>query len=215
MAINLRGEAVGRGGEVLHHLAAGVAVLYAVDDALRVLDTDAEGEGLGFEKPAVASEELVDVAGGMARGEDDGLAAVFVALAVAHAADMNRAFAFLRDEIDDAGVEMIFAAVAFDGGTHVGDDAAELVGADVGMGINGDGGVGAVFDEAADDFLHVAAFGAAGVELAVGVGACAALAEAPVAVGVDLLGAGQLGDVGAAFLHRFAALDDDGLEPYL
>ena len=45
-------------------------VLYLVDELLRVLDANAEGEGFGFEEPAAAGEECVDVAGRVAGGKD-------------------------------------------------------------------------------------------------------------------------------------------------
>ena len=110
---------------------------------------------------------------------------------------------------------MVLAAVIHNGLTHVGDDAAEFVGADVGVGIDGNGGVGAVLDETVHDVFDVAALGAASVEFAIGVGAGTALAKAPVAVGVDHLGAGQLGNVQPALFHRFSPFQKNGPESQL
>ena len=50
-----------------------------------------------------------------------------------------------------------------DGFAHVGNNAAQLVGADMGVGINGDGRVGPVLNKAVHDVLDIASFGTAGV----------------------------------------------------
>ena len=85
----------------------------------------------------------------------------------------------------------------------------------MGVDIDHDVGVGAVFHEEAQHLADVAAFGGARVEFAVAVGPCPTLAEAPVAVGVHLLGAHEGDDVFLALLHGLAALDDDGLHAQL
>ncbi len=110
------------------------------------------------------------------------------------------------------GCEVVFAAMSEDGVAHVGDDSAEAVGAYMGVGVDGDGGVGTVFDEALDDIGGVATLGAAGVEFAVGVGPGTALAEAPVAFGVDLAGAAEKGDVEGSLLDGLTAFDNDGTQ---
>ena len=148
----------------------------------------------------------------MACGEDDGDAAVFVALGVENTADALFGSGTLDEEVGDMGREVVFAAMSEDGVAHVGDDAAEAVGAYMGVGVDGDGGVGTVFDEALDDIGGVATLGAAGVEFAVGVGSGTAFAEAPVAFGVDLTGAAEKGDVEGALLDGLTAFDNDGSE---
>ena len=155
---------------------------------------------------------MVDVAGGVSCGEDDGDAAVFVALGVENTADALFGSGTLDEEVGDMGREVVFAAMSEDGVAHVGDDAAEAVGAYMGVGVDGDGGVGAVFDEALDDIGGVATLGAAGVEFAVGVGSGTAFTEAPVAFGVDLTGAAEKGDIKGALLDGLTAFDNDGAQ---
>ena len=65
---------------------------------------------------------------------------------------------------------------------HIGDDAAQLVGADVSMGINDYGWVGTMFDKTVQHLLYVAALIAAGVQFAVGIGARPTFAKTPVTV---------------------------------
>ena len=59
--------------------------------------------------------------------------------------------------------------------------------------------VSSVFDEFPQDSANVSALGAAGIELAIAVGAGAALSETPVAIGINLMLLGQLRDVVFAF----------------
>ena len=186
-------------------------ILNLVDELLRVLHAHAEGEGLGLEQPAAAGKELVDVAGRMACGEDHGVALDDTASVDDHPADA----ALLDLEVDNARIEMILAAMLHNRLPHAGDDGGQAVGADMGVDVDHDVGVGAMLHEELQHLADVAALGGARVELAVAVGPCAALAEAPVAVGVHLLGAHHADDVGLALLHGLAALDDDGLHAQL
>ena len=83
------------------------------------------------------------------------------------------------------------------------------------MGIDEDALGRAVGDEGAVNIGDGAAFGGAGVELAVGKGAGAALAEAVVGVFDHAAFAGERGEVEAAGGGVFAALKDDGFEAKL
>ena len=58
---------------------------------------------------------------------------------------------------------MVFSAMVLYRMAHIGDDAAEFVGADMGVGIDGNRGVGTMLDEAVQYLLDVATFVAAGV----------------------------------------------------
>ena len=58
---------------------------------------------------------------------------------------------------------MIFSAMTFYGMAHIGDDAAETVGADMGVGIDSDGWVGTMLDEAVQYLLDIATFVASGI----------------------------------------------------
>ena len=176
-----------------------------------MLHADSQREGFGFELPAVAVKELVDVARRMACGQQHGTPFVGVAACAAHA--FHAAGQAVEEEPRHPLAEMHLAAVALDGGADVGDDAAQAVGADMGVGVDHYIGVGAVFDEFAHYCSDVAALGGAGVELAVAVGAGAAFAETPVAVAIDAAAANHLCDVLAALVDTFAAFHDDGLEP--
>ena len=81
---------------------------------------------------------------------------------------------------------MVFAPVVFDGATHVGDDSAQLVRPDMGVGVDGYSGVGTVFYKALQHIVDVSTLGAARVQLPVGVGTRTPFAETPVALRVHL-----------------------------
>ena len=123
--------------------------------------------------------------------------------------------AVFDEEVGEAGIEVVFAAGVYDGFAHARDDVGQAVGADMGVDVDHDVGIGAVFHEEAQHLTDIAALGGTGVEFAVAVGSCTALAEAPVAVGVHLFGAHQGDDVFLAILHGFATLDDDGFHAEL
>ena len=101
------------------------------------------------------------------------------------------------------------------GVTDIGYYSAQLVGANMGVGVDGNGRVGAMLNKTFQHVLDIAALVAAGVEFAVRVGACTPFPETPVAVGVHLLGASQLGDVVAAGVDRMTPFDDDGFQAKL
>src|SRR5690606_38097949 len=71
----------------------------------------------------------------------------------------------------------------------------------------------AVQREHLDHVAHVAALVRSGVELAVGVRAGPALAEAVVAVRIDAAVLRQALEIAAACLHRLAAIEDDRRDP--
>ena len=105
---------------------------------------------------------------------------------------------------------MDFSSTADDGAAHVFYDAGKPVGADMGMGIYEDGGGGSVLTEDVEDPVGVAAFLAAGVELAVGEGSCSSFPEGIVGFGVYGMFARDEGYVLPALMDVFSALDDDG-----
>jgi hypothetical protein len=96
---------------------------------------------------------------------------------------------------------------------HRGQDLGQPIRADVRAGVDQDVGRRAVQREDLDHVADVAALVGPGVELAVGVGAGAALAEAVVAVGIDAAVLGQALQVPAPRLHQLAAIDDDRGDP--
>jgi hypothetical protein len=104
---DLGGEAVaGRGEEAGARGAGGEVVLDAVDERLRVLDAEADGEGFGLEEDAFCVEQRVNVARGMAGGEDDGIAGDFLAMGGDDAVEA----AVVDEEVGDFRLEMDFAA---------------------------------------------------------------------------------------------------------
>ncbi len=218
VALHLRGEAVGRRRQVPSLGAGGrggQVVLEGVDKCLRMLHTDAESERLGLQQPSAPMEEAVDIAGGMPRSQHHGDALITVAVGIHHAADaLVRPFR-PHDKVHHTGGEMILAAISLDGGTHPGDDATETVGAYVGMGVEEDVGVGSMLHKTFQHVAHIATLGAAGIEFAVGIGACTAFSKAPVAVRVDPLLASDGGDVVFALRDVLSPIKDDRPQPHL
>ncbi len=214
VAVDLGSETVG-GGRQKPHIKFRRMVLYLIDELLRVLYANTQSKGFGLEQPAVVVEKVVYVAGGMAGGQDSGDTSILVALAVPYTKHLCLSDILRNDEIGDPCCEMVFATVVLDGVTDIGYYSAQLVGANMGVGVDGNGGVGAMFNKTFQHVLDIAALVAAGVEFSVRVGACTPFPETPVAVGVHLLGASQLCDVVAAGVDRMTPFDDDGFQAKL
>jgi hypothetical protein len=107
------------------------AVLDRVDQRLGMLDAHAHGEAFSFQAEAGAAEHLVDVAGGVAGGQDDGAGVDRVAGSGVNAGDG----AVPDQQPVRARLEADLAAGAEDGAADVGDDPGQLVRADVGVGL--------------------------------------------------------------------------------
>ncbi len=120
----------------------------------------------------IVMEPTVDVACRVACGQDD---RTMELLAVVGGDARHRPAA--DDEAVHAGLEVYLATVLQDSIAHVLYHGRQLVRADVWMGIHQNVRVGSVLAEHVQYLLHVAALLAPGVELAVGVGSRAALAE--------------------------------------
>ena len=186
-------------------------VLYLVDEFLRMLHTHTEGERLGLEPPATACKKFIDVAGRMTRGEDNGITLDAGAVGCDHSTYTS----VLENQVGYTGVEMIFATAFNNRFAHTRNNGRQTVGADMGMDVDHDVGVGAMFDKETQHIAHIATLGGPSVELAVTVCSRTSLAEAPVAVGIHLLGSHQVDNVFLAFLDRFSALHDNRLHAQL
>ena len=116
-----------------------------------------------------------------------------------------------RDQAADALTKDKLHTHFFEVFAHIGDDLGQQIAADVGPRIAEDVDGGLMAHEGLVDAAHVATLGGARVELAVGVGASAAFAEAIVAVGIDDAHRWPVEtlEVDAARVHGFTAVDDD------
>ncbi|GIW70366.1 MAG: hypothetical protein KatS3mg101_1113 [Patescibacteria group bacterium] len=181
-------------------------VLDAVDEGLRMFDAHAEGEGLRLDDDMATVQQLVNVAGRVASGEDDGRGGVLVVV-VDHDALHH---AVVEDKIRHPAVEMDFSAMVQNGLADVGHDVGQLVGTDVGVGVDEDVAFGTVFDQQAKHLEVVAPFVGSGVKLAVGVGAGTAFAEAVVRIRIDFVELLDGSQVAAPLAHVFASVENDG-----
>ena len=110
---------------------------------------------------------------------------------------------------------MHLAAGAEDGVTHVLDDARQLIGTDMRMGIGQDGRRGTMLTEHVQNLLYRAALLGTGVQLAVAISTCPTLAEAVVALGVHLLRLRDLRQVFLALVNILATLQHNGAKAQL
>jgi hypothetical protein len=115
-----------------------------------------------------------------------------------------------KHEVGDTGAETHLPARLEDGLAHTGDDAGQLVRADVGMRVDEDVGARSVGHERLKHARDVASLSASRVELAVAVGAGAPFAEAVVAVGVDDVSLRDGREIVATRADVFAAFEHDG-----
>ncbi|MNZ81480.1 hypothetical protein D3C78_1001490 [compost metagenome] len=183
-----------------------------VDHRLRVLDAEAHRERLGLHEHAVAVEHAHGVAGAVAEGQHHMPAGDLLAALQLHAAQL----AVLDQQVADLLLEAHFAAEGDDLGAHVLDHAGEAEGADVRL-----VDVEDLFRRAGLDELlqHLAAEEVGvldlAVQLAVGEGPGAALAELHVGLGVEHALAPQAPGVLGALAHFLAALEDDRAKAHL
>ena len=192
-------------------VAGEVAEAGAVDDRLRVFDAHADGKRLGLDMHAAVEQHLEGVARRMADGEDDMVGLDRLAGFgddAAHAAEAVAAG--LDDDVGDLRAEAVFTAQGFDLGAQAFDHGDQAEGADMRLGDEEDllGRAGG------DEFgQHLAGDGFgrldAGIELAVGEGSGAALAELHIAFGHQHAAAPQAPGVLGAFAHHLAAVEDD------
>ena len=186
------------------------AVLRGVDEALRMLNARADGEGLLHQRDAARKQRLKRVAGAVADSEDDGFGGQFLfalCVLIANGGDMAVRMQYARQPRAEAHL----AAQLENPHAHGLDHAAELIRADVRLGVNENVVRCAEAHKCAQNVLAARVFRAR-VELAVGKRARAALAELHVGgrgkgfraarpVGVHIAGAG---------IHVLAAFQHDG-----
>lgn len=210
-SVHLRHEAILGCRQIL---AASVArvILYLVNQLRRMLKAHTDGDALRLNLYLRLGEIAVDVACGVARGENDRSAEGLLGTRLqVYSLNAHRLVA-LEQQSGHLGLEVNLAAAAYDGVAHALDNLRQLVGADMRMGVDEDRRRGSVLAEHVENLLDAAALLRAGVELAVGVSAGAALAEAVVALGVYGLRLGDVGEVYLALSHVLAALKHHGAQ---
>ena len=104
---------------------------------------------------------------------------------------------------------MYFSTVFNDTLAHSANDTRQFVAADMSMCLVEDIIFGAEMMEEFHHALHIAAFLAAGVELAVGESACTSFAKAVVRLGIEPLVAVERGDILFALSYILTAFVDD------
>ena len=171
-------ELVGSGPQ--QGIARGGTPEGTVDVGLEVLDADAHGKGLALQEDALASEQLKDVAGGVAAGEHDvagghaflGRRPVLPGRLQGDGGDARRIGAGDL-EVGQAATAAQLTAQVLDAAGDVRDRGGQHVAADMGMGVPEDLRVGACLHERLEDGA-VRRAARAGGQLAVGKGAGAA-----------------------------------------
>lgn len=155
-------------------------ILYAIYDVGRMFQTHTNGYAFGFYLYAAFLEITVNVACGMPRGQND-RSLVFPPVFKTHPTDR---FALHKQGIDTA-LEIDFATRFADLFTHGFNDARQAVGADVGMGVTKDVGVGTMLAKHAKNAFNVSAFLGTRVEFAVGIGSSPTFAKGIVALWIN------------------------------
>ena len=178
-----------------------------------MLDAQADGERLGLDIDAARVQHLEGIARAVADGEDDVAGRDAAAVLADHRTNLAIPAEF---EIGDFGPEAVFAAQRLDGGTQMFDHGDEAEGADMGLGDGEDFRRRASAHKLGENLAaEMAGVLDAAVELAVGEGAGAALAELHVGFRVEQTFAPQVPRVFGALADGFAAIEDDRAEPHL
>ena len=159
------------------------AVLATVDEALGMLDADAEGKRFCFNKYPSTQEDPEDVARTVARREHEivGFDAFGSVNLDGHYAPVR----FIQDDIGQAGIEPHLAAVHADHLAHPGDDPGQLVRPDMGMRVDANVRVGAALNEDAEHAVDRPAFHRARIEFSIRIRACPPFAETVVGMRID------------------------------
>ena len=189
------------------------AVTDLVDQRLRMLHPHAHRETLGLQFPALVAEQFVDIAGGMARRQDDGSGLIghflrFGTVLVRHL-HIESAGRLEPGDVFDPGVEMVFSAMFLDAAADVLHHLREFVRPDMRMGIDQDGPVGAESDELVQDFTDVSPLGGTGEQFAVRESAGTAFAVAVIRIRIHDTGPGQAGHVGLPGMNVLSPLQHD------
>ena len=144
-----------------------------------MLHPHAQGEPLGLQGPSAALEDLVDIPGGMPRGEDNlpGLVDRVTGLYLETAGN--------RDDVRHPAVEMVLSPVLFDAQADILHDSGQLVCPQVRMRVDEDGGIGPEPDELVQHFPDVPPLGRTREQFSVGKRAGTAFTIAVIGIRVD------------------------------
>src|SRR6185369_10058381 len=184
----------------------------AVDERLRVLDAEADREGLRFEEDSTAREHLEGVSRTVADREDDMIRRQALAAGENDAAD----FSILKDQVLDPAAQADLSSQGFDLGAQAFHYLHQAEGADVRLvdvedlgGRSGGDELGEHFASAVPGVFDLA------VELAVRKGAGSAFAELDVRFRIEVPFAPEAEGVDGALADLLAALEDDRPEARL
>ena len=196
-------------------VAGAAAPARGVDQPLRVLDAEAHRKRFALHRHALGVEHRKAVAGAMAHGHHHLLGGDEAAIGEGHAA--NRVIAWVELQPIHTALECDLAPEGGDLRPQASHHRGQLEGADVGMVQHQDLGIGACRHQLLKHLAaQMARIAHLAVELAVGKGAGAAFAELGVGLRVERAFAlPEAEGIGAAFLHRFAALQQQGLQAHL
>ena len=177
---------------------------YLINQLLRMLQPDTDGQSLRLDGDAGGVEIAIDIPCGVAGRQDHrahkGLAAVCL-----HADHL----ALTQDETIHAGLEMHLSPTTQDLLTHPLDHPWQLIGADMGMGIDQDSRACPMLTKDIQDLIDGTPFLAACVELSIGVGTGTPLAKAVIRFAVDGVRPTDLRNVFLPFVHILATFEDD------
>ena len=174
-----------------------------------MLQAHADGQSFRFYRNLCLRKIAVNVACGVARGQNDRSAKLpfhaFSRRQTLHSLHAHHGVAVCH-KARHLGLEVHLPTTSDDGVAHVLNHARQLVGADVRMSVGQDACRGPVLAEHVQNLLRGSALLAAGIQLSVGVSPRTAFAKAIVALAVHLLRAGNLCQVALAVVHVLAPL---------
>ena len=170
-----------------------------------MLQPHAHRQTLALDRDPGLQQPLIGAPGRVAHGQHHVIGGQLVAPAQAHRPQpstvLSQTGGLAVEAVADAQTHQVLAQ----GGQHLG----QPIGPHVRSGLHRDVGGGTEANQIAQDPIHRRTILAAGVELAVRIGARPTLAETVVRIDVQPA-PGQLGQIAPARLHRLAALDDRG-----
>ena len=196
-------------------------ILNLVNELGRMFQTHTYGDAFCLDIYLCRSEIAVYIAGTMTCCQDNRSAISFLSTRsqihgfyayhpIASCSIRSRQLTFtLKDQTNHLGLEMHFAATLDDGVAHVFNDAWQLVGTDMRMGICQDIGIGTMLAEYVQNLVYTSPFLASGIEFAVTISTGSTFTETVVALPIYLLSLGNVREVLLAFAHIFASLQHD------
>ena len=189
--------------------AVPVVVLYLVDELGRMLQSDTDGNTLGFDFNLRRSQIAIDIPGTMTCSKNHRSTIILLCTCCqVNSFNPNHTVTF-QDKPSHLGLEMHLTATIDNCIAHILYHARQLICTDMRMGICKDVRIGTMLAEDIQNLIHATTLLASGIKLTVTIRSCTTFTKTIVALTIHLLSLGDVGKVLFTLTHVLAALQDN------